>query len=152
MGKGIIAEDHDLAGYSIGSTASTSGNRLAASADVVISVGCRFTDWSTGSLRKGEVFAIPPTRLIQIDVDPAEIGKNYPAEVSLVADAKAALQDLLCALPRRSGDYRESAYFADIQGLKDEWHRIQAILRDSNAVPMTQGRVVRELRAALDRR
>ncbi len=151
MGKGIIPEDHPLSAYSIGSTASTSGNKLAAAADVVISVGCRFTDWSTGSLRKGEVFNIPPAKLIQIDIDPIEIGKNYPAEIGMVADAKAALEDLLTTLPDPKESYRRTDYFADIQRAKEEWHQLQAKLMDSNAVPMTQGRVIKELRKALDR-
>lgn len=153
MGKGAIPEDHELCGWSVGSTASTSGNALAATADVLLSVGCRFTDWSACSYRKGEAFSIPPARLIQIDVDDAEIGKNYPAEIALVADAKAALADLLEATreatPARA--YRESAYFADIQRLKGDWLRLQGELRDSSAVPLTQGRVMKELRAALDR-
>ena len=153
MGKGVIPEDHDLCGWSVGSTASTSGNALARSADVLLSIGCRFTDWSACSYRKGEAFSIPPTKLIQVDVDPTEIGKNYPAEIALVADAKAALGDLLQAVrdatPVRS--YREGAYFGEVQRLKREWLRLQGELRDSDAVPMTQGRVVKELRAVLDR-
>src|SRR5205085_10179073 len=98
MGKGSIPEDHPLNGWSVGDTASTSGNRLAASADVVLAVGCRFTDWSASSYRKGVSFAIPPAKLIQIDVDAREIGKNYPVEAALVGDAQAALRDLLDAL------------------------------------------------------
>ncbi len=98
MGKGSIPEDHALNGWGIGDTASTCGNKLAASADVVLAIGCRFTDWSASSYRKGVTFAIPPSRLIQVDIDPQEIGKDYPCEVALVGDAKAALADLLAAL------------------------------------------------------
>ena len=98
MGKGAIPEDHALNGWSIGDTASSSGNALAAEADVILAVGCRFTDWSASSYRKGVTFAIPPTALIQIDVEAREIGKNYPVEIGLVADARAALDDLLDAV------------------------------------------------------
>ncbi|NCA14543.1 MAG: thiamine pyrophosphate-binding protein, partial [Proteobacteria bacterium] len=98
MGKGSIPEDHPLNGWSIGDTASTSGNTLAANADVVLSVGCRFVDWSASSYRAGVSFTIPPSALIQIDLEPREIGKNYPVTVGLVADAKAALADLLAAV------------------------------------------------------
>ncbi len=69
----------------------------------------------------------------------------------MVADAKAALEDLLAALPDPKGDYRKTDYFADVQRAKDEWHQIQSKLMDSGAVPMTQGRVIKELRKALDR-
>ncbi|HEX2185569.1 MAG TPA: thiamine pyrophosphate-binding protein, partial [Chloroflexota bacterium] len=80
MGKGAIPEDHPLNGWSVGDTASSCGNRLAAEADVLLAVGCRFTDWSASSYRKGVSFAIPPTALIQLDVEAREIGKNYPVE------------------------------------------------------------------------
>jgi acetolactate synthase-1/2/3 large subunit len=153
MGKGTIPEDHELNAWSVGDTASTSGNALARSADVLLTVGCRFTDWSASSYRRDITFSIPPTRLIQVDIDPHEIGKNYPCEIGLVADARAALVDLLEAVrqvtPAR--DYHESSYFEEIQRLKKDWEETQSLRRDSNAVPMTQPRAVRELRAALDR-
>jgi acetolactate synthase-1/2/3 large subunit len=153
MGKGAIPEDHDLNAWSVGDTASTCGNALARSADVLMAVGCRFTDWSASSYRRDVTFSIPPTRLIHIDIDPHEIGKNYPCEIGLVADARAALLDLLEAVrqvtPAR--DYHESSYFEEIQRLKEEWEKTQSLRRNSDAVPMTQPRAVRELRAALDR-
>ena len=62
-GKGAIDETHDLAGLTIGDTASTCGNALASTADVLLSVGNRFTDWSASSYRKGVTFAIPPSKL-----------------------------------------------------------------------------------------
>jgi acetolactate synthase-1/2/3 large subunit len=153
MGKGTIPEDHELNAWSVGDTASTCGNALARSADVLLAVGCRFTDWSASSYRRDVTFSIPPTRLIHVDIDPHEIGKNYPCEIGMVADARAALVDLLEAVrqvtPAR--DYHESSYFQEIQRLKGEWEETQSVRRNSNAVPMTQPRAVRELRAALDR-
>ncbi len=154
MGKGAIPEDHDLNGWSVGDTASTSGNALAADADVLLAVGCRFTDWTASSFRKGVSFAIPPTALIQLDVEAREIGKNYPVEIGLVADAKAGLADLLTAArdvgPARYD--RAGAYFQRIQSLKGQWEALCRQRRESDTVPMTQSRATRELRAALDRR
>lgn len=154
MGKGSIPEDHPLNGWSVGDTASTSGNTLAANADVVLSVGCRFVDWSASSYRAGVSFTIPPSALIQIDLEPREIGKNYPVTVGLVADAKAALADLLAAVGDITGprDWRNGSYFGEIVRLKAEWDAICAVKRDSDQVPMTQARATKELRAALDRR
>ncbi|MGI8916574.1 MAG: thiamine pyrophosphate-binding protein [Chloroflexota bacterium] len=153
MGKGSIPEDHDLNGWSIGDTSSTSGNTLAASADVLLAVGCRFTDWSASSYRPGVTFSIPPSKLIQIDVDAHELGKNYPLAVGLQADARAALTDLLDALraigPAR--DYREGPYFGAIQGQKARWEQVKVERRDSPVRPMTQARAIHELRNALNR-
>src|SRR4051812_45233487 len=122
-GKGAIDETHDLAAQTIGDTASTCGNELTASADVLLSVGCRFTDWSASSYRKGVTFSIPPSALIQLDVDAREIGKNYPVAVPLVGDARAGLEDLLTALGRGggAGSWRDAPYFAEIQKRKAAW-------------------------------
>jgi len=151
-GKGAIDETHELAALTIGDTASTCGNALAASADVVLSVGNRFTDWSASSWRKGVTFSIPPARLIQLDIDPREIGKNYPVAVSLVADARAGLEDLLAALGgggERQAQ-RETGYFEEIQRLKRAWFVQVEEKSGATARPMTMARAVREIQAATE--
>ena len=150
MGKGAIDETHELAAQTIGDTASTCGNGLAAEADVILSVGCRFTDWSASSYRRGVTFAIPPTRLVQADVDPREIGKNYPASIALLGDARATLQDLLEAMgpAHDASAYRQTAFFEDVQRRKRAWFEQVEVLSASEAVPMTMARAVREIQAA----
>ncbi|MBA3779605.1 MAG: thiamine pyrophosphate-binding protein [Chloroflexi bacterium] len=147
MGKGAIDETHELAAQTIGDTASTCGNELAASADVVLAVGCRFTDWSASSYRRGVTFAIPPAGLIQVDIDPREIGKNYPVEVGLLGDAKEALRDLVRALD--PGDSaatdRDGAYAREIQERKRAWEGQLELKSGSRASPMTMARAVREI-------
>ncbi|MEA2619691.1 MAG: acetolactate synthase large subunit [Chloroflexota bacterium] len=149
-GKGAIDETHELAGLTIGDTSATSGNALAASADVIVSVGNRFTDWSASSYRRGVTFAIPPSKLIQLDIDPREIGKNYPVEVALVGDAKAGLLDLLDALGPGGGPstYRGTPYPEEIARLKAAWFEQVEIKSGSAAVPMTMARAVREIQRA----
>jgi acetolactate synthase-1/2/3 large subunit len=144
-GKGAIDETHPLAGQTIGDTGSTIGNALTASADVILSVGNRFVDWSASSWRQGVTFAIPPTKLIQLDVDAREIGKNYPATEALVGDAKAGLRDLLDAL---GGGEPVSAYGNEIDGLRAVWQAQLEVKSGSDAVPMTMARAVREIQAA----
>ena len=117
-GKGAIDETHPLAGQTIGDTGSTIGNALAASADVILSVGCRFVDWSASSWRAGVTFAIPPTQLIQLEIDPREVGKTYPATVPLVGDAQAGLADLVAALGRGTPG---TAYGEEVERLRAAW-------------------------------
>ena len=149
QGKGAIDETHELNAWSIGDTASTCGNELAASADVLIAVGCRFTDWSASSWRKGVTFSIPPAKLIHLDIDPREIGKNYPVEVGLLGDAKATLEDLLEALgPATVGHYRSSAYFEEIQAKKATWEELKRKKERSSLTPMTQARAIFEIQQA----
>lgn len=147
-GKGAIDETHPLAGQTIGDTGSTIGNALAASADVLLSVGCRFVDWSASSWRAGVTFAIPPTRLIQLDVDEREIGKTYPVEVPLVGDARAGLRDLLDAL---GAGEPATAYGDEIERLRAAWAEQVEVTSGSDAVPMTMARAVREVQAATRR-
>jgi acetolactate synthase-1/2/3 large subunit len=144
-GKGAIDEMHPLAGQTIGDTGSTIGNALAASADVLLSVGCRFVDWSASSWRKGVTFAIPPTKLIQLEIDEREIGKNYPVEVPLVADARAGLRDLIDALGTGEA---ATAYGDEIERLRAAWAEQVEVKSGSDAVPMTMARAVREVQAA----
>ncbi len=153
MGKGAFPEDHPLSGFHGGSKGTTCGNALTARADVLLAVGMRFADESTSSYRHGVTYAIPPTRLIHVDLDPAEIGKNYPAEVGIVADARAALAALLEWLRASSAprDYRRSAYFAEIQRLREEWLARVRELATSDHTPVTISRLIAELRAFLRR-
>ena len=144
-GKGAIDETHPLAAQTIGDTGSTIGNALASSADVILSVGCRFVDWSTSSWRAGVTFAIPPTKLIQLDIDEREIGKNYPIEVPLLGDARAGLVDVLAAL----GHGRSRADYGDeIERLRAASQEQVEVKSGSDAVPMTMARAVREVQAA----
>jgi acetolactate synthase-1/2/3 large subunit len=153
-GKGAIPEDHDRNGWTAGWPGSISGNTLAANADVVLSLGCKFTDWSASSYRKGVTFSLPPGKLIQVDLDSYEIGKNYPAEVGVVGVIRSTLSDILAGVsPAQSAaalDRRES-YLAEVADLKDQWENRLAEKRSSNASPMTMLRVLAELRAVLPR-
>jgi acetolactate synthase-1/2/3 large subunit len=144
-GKGAIDETHPLAGQTIGDTGSTIGNALASSADVILSVGCRFVDWSASSWRKGVTLAIPPTQLIQLEIDAREIGKNYPVAVPLLGDARAGLADLLAAL----GSGKAAAgYGEEIDGLRRTWQEQVEVKSASDATPVTMARAVREVQAA----
>lgn len=153
MGKGAIPEDHELYAWPCGDLGSISGNTLAREADVLLAVGCRFTDRTASSFRRGVTFNIPPTKLIQIDLDPYEIGKNYSVEIGIVGDARAALQDLLHALQElsRPRDYRTTHYFERIQGLKREWNELLRGPRESASNPMTISRALVEARKILRR-
>lgn len=144
-GKGAIDETHPLAGQTIGDTGSTIGNALAATSDVLLSVGCRFVDWSASSWRAGVTFSIPPTQLIQLDVDEREIGKNYPVAVPLAGDARAGLEDLLAAL---GSGAPATGYGDELAALRGAWDEQVELKSASDARPVTMARAVREVQAA----
>jgi acetolactate synthase-1/2/3 large subunit len=150
--KGIIPEDHDLFVGNAGWIGSTAGNELASSADVVLALGCRFSDLHTSSFEPGVSFEIPPTKLVHVDIDPEEIGKNYPVEVGVQGDAKVvtgqihgAVADRLDPVPAEGNDY-----YDEIQRLWAEWQeRVRE--RHTDEVPMSISRVLADLREVLPR-
>jgi thiamine pyrophosphate-dependent acetolactate synthase large subunit-like protein len=95
----VLPSDHPLALTLRGSTMPTDLRTLLGESDVVLVVGSKLGGVRTGN---GRLPLSPP--LIQIDIDPAEIGRNYPAAVGVVADARLALDALLEALPDMSGE------------------------------------------------
>jgi acetolactate synthase-1/2/3 large subunit len=151
--KGVIPEDHPLCAFYAGSKGTTCGNKLARDADVLLAVGCRFADETTSSYKPGVSFSIPPTKLIHVDIDPAEIGKNYPVEVGIVGDARAVLGQLIDALRAtlKVRKYQDSRYFKTIQRAKKEWEEMLEPLRKSSKQPMTLSRFLYELRKVLPR-
>jgi acetolactate synthase-1/2/3 large subunit len=152
-GKSCFPEDHPLYGWHAGSKGTTCGNALARSADVLLAVGCRFADETASSFRQGVSFSIPPTKLIHADIDPGEIGKNYRVEVGLVGDARAVLEQLLQDVRARSPrpEHVGTPYFQEIQRLKAEWLQELSPYRDSDRVPVTISRFIKELRGTLAR-
>jgi len=90
MGKGSIPENHPLCLGFIGMHGSKYANYAVSESDLIIAVGCRFSDRTTGNLAK---FA-PDAKIVHIDIDPAEIGKNVRVDVPIVGDAKKVLAKL----------------------------------------------------------
>jgi acetolactate synthase-1/2/3 large subunit len=153
-GKGAIAEDNPMCAGTAGWPGSLPGNRIAANADVLMSLGCRFTDWSASSYRKGVTFSIPDAKLIQVDIDPREIGKNYPVEVGIAADCKLVLADILAGISEeqaRKARAARTGYLDQMEGLKQEWEKRLERRRGYNGIPTTMLRTLRELRKVLPR-
>lgn len=148
-GKSGFPEDHPLFAGSVGQTGTLCGNAMASSADVIVAVGCRFTDWSSSSYAKGVTFAIPPSKLIHIDIDPHEIGKNYPVTVGIVADAKHALAHIVEALDGETAERPD--YMKDLAARQAEWEEKLASRRDSERFPFTSQRPLGALRKVFPR-
>jgi acetolactate synthase-1/2/3 large subunit len=92
MGTGVLPPDHPQLLGMIGFWGSPTANRLASEADVILAVGTRFPETDSSSWEPGITFGIPPTRLLQVDIDPHEPGRNYPTEIAATADAGLALR------------------------------------------------------------
>jgi acetolactate synthase I/II/III large subunit len=154
MGKGAIAEDHVLYAEPCGDMGSFSGNAATREADLVLGVGCRFSDRVASSYRDGVTFSPGTCAFVQIDIDELEIGRNYPVEVGLVGDAASVLDDLLAAVRQYqpgAADYRNTPRIQDMLRLKASWYEHLAPMRTSDRSPMTISRALVAARAALPR-
>jgi acetolactate synthase-1/2/3 large subunit len=153
MAKDAFPNDHPLFGWATGSKGTKCGLALSSKADVVVAIGSRFADESTCSYKKGVAWNFPDTKLIHIDIDPHEIGKNYPADIGIVGDAKAVLGDLLQVLKSSYSpvDYQKTAYFAEIQQLKADWAKFLTEWRKPALEPVMISCVIKEIRDYLPR-
>ena len=151
MGKDIIDNSHPLYCWSAGSKGTTIGLNMTSNADVILALGCRFADETASSYKNGVSFTIPPTKLIHIDIDPHEIGKNYPVSVGIVGDVKACLGQILDELRDYSIDYKTTNYFKEIQEEKKKWFDFLDDYRDDLKVPVMISTVLKEIRKFFDR-
>ncbi|MBA7537563.1 Acetolactate synthase large subunit [subsurface metagenome] len=151
MAKDAFPNDHPLFCWATGSKGTTVGLKMTSTSDVLLAVGCRFADETASSYKDGISFSVPPTKLIQIDIDPHEIGKNYPVSVGIVGDAKVCLQQILEELFDYSIDYKTTDYFKEIQEEKKKWFDFLDEFRDDSKVPVMISTVLREIRKFFDR-
>lgn len=114
MGKGAIPEDHPLSVGMLGMHGTVAANYLVQDADVLLAVGMRFSDRTTGNFKT----FCPNGKIIHIDIDASEIGKNIRSHVPIVADAKKALQAIHQRLLEKAQRKERTAWFERMQELK----------------------------------
>ncbi len=118
-GMGCVPADDPLTLGFIGRNGAYPANQAGRHADLVICIGTRFDDRSSSSWHRGYSWNFPTTRLLQVDIDPAELGRNYPPTLGIIADAKVFAAQLLAALPKRTDIMREA--FADWRSEVAAW-------------------------------
>ena len=97
MGLGCIPCDHPLNLGMLGMHGTEYANFAITESDLLIAIGARFDDRVTGKI---DTFA-PHAKIVHIDIDPAEIGKNKRVDVPIVGDVKAVLQDMLGSIKKK---------------------------------------------------
>jgi acetolactate synthase-1/2/3 large subunit len=145
MGKGALPHDHYLHLGVGGVWGEYPATEAARNADVILAIGARFNDLHTGSWIKGYVYNIPPTRLIQVDIDDNEIGRNYPVELGITADAKEFLGKLLTAARSRGRRADTAGWRQEIAGWQSEWRNFCAPYSTSRETPIEPRRILAEM-------
>ncbi len=122
LGIGAMDETHPLAYGYMGMHGWKHVNRAIQSADLLLAFGMRFDDRVTGNVRTYAPYA----RIVHVDIDPAEIGKNVAVEVPIVGDAGRVLRALLPMVERTEPGER-AAYLAELEAWRRDsegasWH------------------------------
>jgi acetolactate synthase-1/2/3 large subunit len=149
-GFGSLDMEDPLALGFVGRNGVFHANEAARTCDVLLALGVRFDDRSSSSWIPGYSFNIPPTRLIHVDIDPEEIGRNYPVHLGIVGDVRTVLLQLLAATEVPGpGALAHDAWRADIAKWRAQWAEFVRPHETSEAEPIHPQRVVQALRAAM---
>jgi len=122
-GMGCIPMDDPLALGFIGRNGAYPANQAGRFADLVVTVGTRFDDRSASSWHPGYSWNFPTTKLIHVDIDPQELGRNYPPNLGIIADAKTFMRQVIAkAAGRKDIDAANYApWRSEIHGWQQEW-------------------------------
>lgn len=144
--KGAVSEDHPLSVGTVGRSGFVSAARAAREADLILAVGSRFSDNNTANWRKGSIYDMTQTKLVHVDVDPVEIGRNFPVSLGLVGDARLFLEDLaeISAQSRGNADWLDT-----VAGYRREWEDSILPVITAETKPVHPARLMHEVEKAL---
>jgi acetolactate synthase-1/2/3 large subunit len=141
MGKGTFPEDHPLSLGAIGMHGTREANQLIYETDLLLAIGCRFSDRTTG---KVDEFC-PTSHVIHIDIDPTEIGKNKCVNLAIVSDAGMALEELCRVLSRKLKSRKDTPWSRKVREVKESF----ADRIENSGKELTPPKILKELRKLL---
>ena len=138
MGISAVANDHPLFVGNLGMHGNVAANEMTQHSDLLIAVGMRFSDRVTGDVRN----YAPEAKIIHVDIDRAELGKNLRVDIALHADARDALEAFKNGLQHRS---REAwfAFAREQEAVEDE--KVFSHTEDPQGRFITMAQVIRQL-------
>jgi acetolactate synthase-1/2/3 large subunit len=141
MGKGCFPENHPLSLGVLGMHGTVEANKLVLEADVLLAVGCRFSDRTTCNISE----FCPDSKIIHVDVDASEIGKNRKVDVPIVGDANQTLSKIYEEIAKRLVKREDSLWFRRLQEVRAEYYGSETDQDDGLSPP----KVLREVRNIL---
>ncbi len=150
MGQGCIADTHPLMLGQTGFWGLDFTHKFTSKADVLLGLGTRFAEADSSSWYPGVTFDMNKTEFLQIDIDPAEIGRNYPVSIGAIADLKEALAQILeeakklCPEGIKRPGLREKI-LKNREAFKDSNRAIS----EDNRFPMTPQRILKDVKEVI---
>ena len=151
--KGILPEDHPLALGPTGRSGTQAAVDATRRADVVLAVGARFSDHHTSQWRKGKIYDVTKTKIVQVNIDSAEVARNFPVAVGIAADGVAFLEDLSEALAAAGSLPDWSPWRAETETFRQAWReQIAPLVSADGDGAVHPARLVHEVGEALAER
>lgn len=118
-GKGVFPENHPLALGCLGFGSRPYSRKFFQEADLILALGATFSEGTT--MRFGNEIIPEKAKIVQIDTDPDELGRNYPSALSITADAKVALRAIIDEVKKRQPKPANGSRAEAIKQAKDAW-------------------------------
>ncbi|MEK9753696.1 MAG: thiamine pyrophosphate-binding protein [Rhodospirillaceae bacterium] len=151
-GLGGIPVEHPLSLGLVQRGGTYQANHACRQADVLLALGVRFDDRTASSWLPGYSFTIPPSKLIHVDIDPEEIGRNYPVTLGLMADVRTFLRQVLQEVEARGAGEPSDAkrqWLAEIDTYRAKWDAFIAPGMTDGSTPINPQRAAVEIDKAL---
>jgi acetolactate synthase-1/2/3 large subunit len=150
MGKGALSDANPLVMGMTGFWGTELVNQTCLNADTIFAIGTRFKEADCSSWYPGYTFNVPGSKIIHIDIEPSEIGRNYPTEIGVVADAKAALRVLTRVAKEMYPDgFQRLEVKQKIAEFRKTFKAGNVEMQTSDAFPMMPERILADARTAL---
>lgn len=150
MGHGCLSDLHPLMIGQTGFWGLEFTHSLTVNADVILGLGTRFAEADSSSWYQGVTFDPDQTAFLQIDIEPSEIGRNYPVEIGAVGDLKIGLAQILdevkkiCPQGKRRPELREKIALA-----KAEFKQQNETISGDGRFPMTPQRILKDVKEVI---
>ncbi|QQS88185.1 thiamine pyrophosphate-binding protein [Fusobacterium canifelinum] len=150
MGQGALSDKHPLMMGMTGFWGTYFINGKTSQADVILGLGTRFAEADSSSWYNGITFDADKTKFMQIDIEPSEIGRNYPVSIGAVADLKSALKVLLkVAKELYPNGVKRPEIIKAIEEYKKEFKESNKAIAEDSRFPMTPQRILKDVREVL---
>lgn len=150
MGQGCLSDAHPLMVGQTGFWGLEFTHSLTKNADVILGLGTRFAEADSSSWYPGVTFDPAKTEFMQIDIDPTEIGRNYPVSIGAVADLKEALPQLLEEMKKLCPEGRKNPVLRQqIADAKAAFKASNKEISEDNRFPMTPQRILKDVKAVI---
>lgn len=147
MGQGCIPDSHPLMAGQTGFWGLEHTHNFTKNADVILALGTRFAEADSSSWYPGVTFDPQKTTFLQIDIDPTEIGRNYPVEIGAIADLKLALAQILEAAKKICPEGKKNPKVREIiANARAEFKASNVAISEDDRFPMTPQRILKEVK------